>query len=126
MLARAQLGQFSRASRDEFVYPRLPYLGELIQVSGAQTIATHASLCSPLSHSLSSRCFSARASPRSCRVQLRVGTDGQGMFATWHLKLVEVTHLSTGTVWRFHCHDWVDKNCGWQRVLIAQRHPLAA
>ncbi len=54
-------------------------------------------------------------------VQVRVGTNGQGMFATWHLKLVEVTHISSNTTWRFNCHDWVDKHCGWQRVLAAKR-----
>ena len=54
-------------------------------------------------------------------LQLRVGTTGQGMFAQWHLRTVEVTHLASGASWVFDCHDWIDKKCNWQRVLTAQR-----
>lgn len=43
-------GQFSRGSSDTLVYPRLPHVGELLQ--------------------------------------MRVGTTGQGAFATWHLRQV--------------------------------------
>jgi hypothetical protein len=52
--------------------------------------------------------------------QLRVGTSGEGMFADWHLKLAEVTHIATGKTWRFACSSWLDKQCGWQRVLTAK------
>lgn len=65
------------------MYPRLPYLGELLQV--------------------------------------RCGTTGQGLFATWHLRTVEVTHLASNERWVFQCHNWIDKKTNWQRVLIAER-----
>ena len=48
---------------------------------------------------------------------LRVGTDGGGLFPAWHLGAVEVVHLPTGSVTRFACHAFVDKRCGWARVL---------
>eukprot|EP00878_Enallax_costatus_P040672 GHUV01047012.1.p1 GENE.GHUV01047012.1~~GHUV01047012.1.p1 ORF type:complete len:352 (+),score=79.91 GHUV01047012.1:271-1326(+) len=51
--------------------------------------------------------------------QLRVGTDGAGMFAAWHLRQVEVVHVHTGQRWLFQCHDWIDKKCSWQRLLPA-------
>ncbi|KAF6255158.1 Lipase/lipooxygenase [Scenedesmus sp. NREL 46B-D3] len=51
--------------------------------------------------------------------QLRVGCDGSGMFAPWHLRLVEVVHVHSGQRWQFDCHDWIDKKCMWQRVLPA-------
>lgn len=82
VLAKATMGQFSRGSRDEFIYPNMPFLGGILQ--------------------------------------LRVGTTGQGMFATWHLRGAEVVHISSGARWVFKCHDWIDKKCGWQRVLAAQ------
>jgi len=48
---------------------------------------------------------------------LRVGTDGGGLFPAWHLAAVEVVHLPTGGVTRFACHAFVDRRCGWARVL---------
>lgn len=45
----------------------------------------------------------------------------QGMFATWHLRTVEVVHLSTGDTWAFGCHSWIDKKTQWQKILTAQR-----
>lgn len=80
--------QFSRGSSDTFTYPRLPFLGDLLQ--------------------------------------LRVGTTGSGVFATWHLRAVEVTHLPSGTRSLFHCHNWVDKKVNWQRVLVATPAPATA
>ena len=53
--------------------------------------------------------------------QVRVGTTGEGMFATWHLRSVEVVHIATGDRWTFNCHNWVDKKAGWCRVLAAVR-----
>ncbi len=52
-------------------------------------------------------------------MQLRVGTSGQGMFATWHLRTVEVLHISSNERWVFSCHNWIDKKTGWVRVLSA-------
>jgi hypothetical protein len=43
------------------------------------------------------------------------------MFAAWHLREVEVVHLSSGDTWVFGCHDWVNKECRWQRVITAKR-----
>ncbi|GFH11592.1 uncharacterized protein HaLaN_28979, partial [Haematococcus lacustris] len=80
--ASSSLGQFARGSHDEFVYPKMPFLGQL--------------------------------------TQLRVGTSGEGLFAQWHLRTVEVTHLGSGQRWLFNCHDWINKACRWQRVLSAQ------
>ena len=81
--AKVTQGQFSRGCSDTFVYPRLPYLGEIRQV--------------------------------------RVGTTGEGAFPTWHLRNVEVYHEGTRSKWVFDCHNWVDKKCGFQRVLMANR-----
>ena len=83
VLTKAAPGQFSRGSADTFVYPRLPFLGEM--------------------------------------VQLRVGTTGEGMFATWHLRTVECVHIASGDRWVFSCHNWIDKKVGWCRVLPAVR-----
>jgi hypothetical protein len=79
--ATNQPEQFSRGHTASFLYPRLPYLGQLHQ--------------------------------------LRVGCDGSGMFAPWHLRLVEVVHVHSGQRWLFDCHEWIDKKCMWQRVLPA-------
>ncbi|GLC54185.1 hypothetical protein PLESTB_000832700 [Pleodorina starrii] len=73
--------QFSRGSSDTFIYPRLPFLGQLLQ--------------------------------------LRLGTTGAGVFATWHLRAAEVTHLPSGERYFFNCHNWIDKKVNWQRVLVA-------
>ena len=54
-------------------------------------------------------------------VQLRVGTTGEGMFATWHLRSCEIVHIASGDRWVFECHNWVDKKTGWCRVLVAAR-----
>lgn len=35
VMTKPVTGQFSRGSQDVFVYPRLPFLGELMQVRGA-------------------------------------------------------------------------------------------
>lgn len=51
--------------------------------------------------------------------QLRVGCDGSGLFAAWHLEQVEVVHVQSGQRWLFDCHDWIDGRCGWQRLLPA-------
>jgi hypothetical protein len=51
--------------------------------------------------------------------QLRIGTDGSGLFAGWHVRRVEVTHVPSGQRWLFECHGWIDGKCGWQRVLPA-------
>ncbi|KAG1662011.1 hypothetical protein FOA52_009500 [Chlamydomonas sp. UWO 241] len=83
VLTRPVSGQFSRGSEDTFVYPRLPFLGELHQV--------------------------------------RVGTTGEGMFATWHLRAIDVVHVASGERWSFQCHNWIDKKTGWVRVLRGQR-----
>lgn len=77
----AQQGQFSRGHEDTFLYPRLPYLGQLYQ--------------------------------------LRIGNDGSGMFAAWHLTRVEVVHVHSGQSWVFDCHDWIDRRCCWQKLLPA-------
>lgn len=29
---KATMGQFARGSKDEFIYPRMPYLGDILQV----------------------------------------------------------------------------------------------
>lgn len=54
-------------------------------------------------------------------LQIRVGTSGQGMFATWHLRTVEVVHIATGDRWVFNCHGWIDKKTSWCRVLVGAR-----
>eukprot|EP00775_Hariotina_reticulata_P013432 gene13432-13560_t len=51
--------------------------------------------------------------------QLRIGTDGSGMFAAWHLTRVEVVHVQSGHSWLFDCHDWIDRRCSWQKLLPA-------
>jgi hypothetical protein len=71
--------EFERGCADTFLYPRLPHLGQLLQ--------------------------------------LKVGTDGGGMFPGWHLRLVEVAHIASGERWTFPCHEWLDRRCGWQRLL---------
>jgi hypothetical protein len=53
--------------------------------------------------------------------QLRVGTDGKGAFAPWHLRRVEAVHVASGQRWLFDCHAWVDRRCGFQRMLTAVR-----
>jgi hypothetical protein len=83
VLTKPAPGQFARGCADTFVYPRLPFLGELMQ--------------------------------------LRVGTTGEGMFATWHLRNVEVVHIASGERWVFNCHNWIDKKTQWSRVLPAAR-----
>eukprot|EP00879_Flechtneria_rotunda_P009966 GHRR01010422.1.p1 GENE.GHRR01010422.1~~GHRR01010422.1.p1 ORF type:complete len:102 (-),score=22.71 GHRR01010422.1:357-662(-) len=50
---------------------------------------------------------------------LHVGSDGNSMPASWHLRQVEVVHLHSGQRWVFDCHGWIDKRCSWQRVLPA-------
>ncbi|KAG2501257.1 hypothetical protein HYH03_001064 [Edaphochlamys debaryana] len=81
VVIQATPAQFSRGATDTFIYPRLPYLGELLQ--------------------------------------LRVGTTGQGAFATWHLRQAEVVHLQSNHRINFNCHNWIDKKVNWQRVLVA-------
>ena len=81
--AKQTQGQFSRGCSDTFVYPRLPFLGELRQV--------------------------------------RVGTTGEGAYPTWHLRNVEVYHEGTQSKFVFDCHNWIDKKCGFARVLVANR-----
>lgn len=73
--------QFSRACKASFLYPRLPYVGQLHQ--------------------------------------LRVGTDGSGLFAAWHLRQVEVMHVHTGQRWLFDCNEWLDRRNTWQLLLPA-------
>lgn len=73
--------QFSRGCKVSFLYPRLPYVGQLHQ--------------------------------------LRVGTDGSGLFAAWHLRQVEVTHVPTGQHWLFDCSEWLDRHNMWQLLLPA-------
>lgn len=51
--------------------------------------------------------------------QLRVGTDGSGLFAAWHLHYVEVTHVHTGESWLFECNAWLDRRNTWQLMLPA-------
>jgi hypothetical protein len=51
--------------------------------------------------------------------QLRVGTDGSGLFAAWHLHRVEVTHVHTGESWLFECNAWLDRRNSWQLLLPA-------
>jgi hypothetical protein len=75
--------EFERGCVDTFLYPRLPHLGELLQ--------------------------------------LRLGTDGAGLLPGWHLRLVEVVHISSGGRWTFPCHAWIDSKCSWQRVLDPTR-----
>lgn len=53
--------------------------------------------------------------------QLRVGTDGSGAFAAWHLRRVEVVHVASGDRWVFDAHAWIDRRCGYQRILPAAR-----
>ncbi|KAI8463909.1 MAG: Lipase/lipooxygenase [Monoraphidium minutum] len=53
--------------------------------------------------------------------QLRVGTDGAGLFAPWHLRRVEVVHVASGDAWLFDAHAWVDRRCGFQRILPPAR-----
>ncbi|GMH36686.1 hypothetical protein BSKO_04559 [Bryopsis sp. KO-2023] len=72
---------FDRGMAVVFMYPHLPYLGQL--------------------------------------KEMRVGVDSKGIFSGWHLRIVEVEHVSSGARWRFQCHSWIDKRCGWQRVLYA-------
>jgi hypothetical protein len=79
--ASSERAQFSRGHHASFLYPRLPFLGQLHQ--------------------------------------LRVGTDGSGLFAGWHLRRVEVTHVHTGHRWLFECHGWLDKRNNYQRLLPA-------
>lgn len=83
ILTKPVPGQFSRGCEDVFVYPRMPFLGEILQ--------------------------------------MRVGTSGEGMFATWHLRSVEVAHIASGDQWVLPCHAWIDKKCGWVRTLTAAR-----
>lgn len=51
--------------------------------------------------------------------QLRVGTDGRGLFAAWHLRQVEVVHVHTGQRWLFDCNEWLDRHNVWQVLLPA-------
>lgn len=51
--------------------------------------------------------------------QLRVGTDGSGLFAAWHLHRVEVAHVHTGESWLFECNAWLDRRNTWQLLLPA-------
>ena len=81
VLVQSTNAQFGRGCSDTFLYPRLPHVGELLQI--------------------------------------RVGTTGQGVFATWHLRQVEVVHISTNQRHVFNCHQWIDKKCAWQKVLPA-------
>lgn len=63
-MVQATAGQFARGNSDTFVYPRLPHVGDLLQI--------------------------------------RVGTNGQGAFATWHLRQVTPWHASArspGGLW---------------------------
>ncbi|KAG2432966.1 hypothetical protein HXX76_008694 [Chlamydomonas incerta] len=83
VMVQANPNQFSRGASDTFIYPRLPFLGELLQ--------------------------------------MRVGTSGAGVFATWHLRQVEVVHLASNTRFVFNCHNWIDKKVNWQRVLVANQ-----
>lgn len=85
-MVQANPNQFSRGASDTFIYPRLPFLGELLQ--------------------------------------MRVGTSGAGVFATWHLRQVEVVHLASNTRFVFNCHNWIDKKVNWQRVLVANLAPM--
>ncbi|CAD7701203.1 unnamed protein product, partial [Ostreobium quekettii] len=78
--------QFARGTARMFIYPRLPYLGDI--------------------------------------KELRVGLDGSGVFPGWHLRVVEVEHIKSGATWRFHCHGWIDKRGGWQRVLYPEESVL--
>lgn len=52
-------------------------------------------------------------------LQLRLGTSGQGMFASWNVRMVELTHLASGSKTLFACHGWIDKQSQWTRVLMA-------
>lgn len=56
--------------------------------------------------------------------ELRVGLDGSGVFPGWHLRVAEVEHIKSGATWRFHCHGWIDKRGGWQRVLYPEQSVL--
>jgi hypothetical protein len=51
--------------------------------------------------------------------QLRVGTDGSGAFAPWHLRRAEVEHAASGVRWGFDCHAWLNRHCDYQRILTA-------
>jgi hypothetical protein len=56
--------------------------------------------------------------------QLRVGTDGSGLFAPWHLRRVEVVHVASGDRWVFDAHAWIDQRCDYQRILpVSQFDP---
>jgi len=53
--------------------------------------------------------------------QLRVGTDGHGAFAPWHIRRAEAVHVATGQRWVFDCNAWIDRRCDFQRILTAVR-----
>jgi hypothetical protein len=58
--------------------------------------------------------------------QLRVGTDGGGPLALWHLRRAEVEHAPSGARWGFDCHAWIDRRCDFQRILSAVPLPCGA
>lgn len=56
---------------------------------------------------------------------LHVSMDDSCNMSRWHLRIVEVEHICTGTIWRFQCHAWIDKCSGWSRVIYTDSHAYA-
>lgn len=51
--------------------------------------------------------------------ELHVGMDGGDRTSRWHLRIIEVEHIYTGSSWRFPCHAWIDGKSEGSCVLYA-------
>ena len=43
-------------------------------------------------------------------VKIRIGHDGKGFGAGWHMDSAEIEDEDTREVWKFECHRWFDED----------------